>query len=52
MLACVHACVCTCLCDLSSKRGASGTNLKNSIGSARQEQKLMPTRAQYGHATY
>ena len=37
MLACVCACVRTCVCDLSSKRGASGTNLKTSIGRARPE---------------
>ena len=36
-LACVSACVRTCACDLSSKRGASVTNLKTSIGRARPE---------------
>ena len=36
-LACVRACVRTCACDLSSKRGAPGTNLKTSIGRARPE---------------
>ena len=38
-LACMHACVRTCACDLSFRRGASGTNLKNSIGRARPEEK-------------
>ena len=36
-LACVRACVHTCACDLSSKRGTFGTNLKTSIGRARPE---------------
>ena len=33
-LACVRACVCTCACDLSFRREASGTSLKTSIGRA------------------
>ena len=35
--ACVRVCVPTCACDLNSKRGASVTNLKTSIGRARLE---------------
>ena len=50
-LACVRACVRTCACDLSSKRGASDTNLKTSIGRARPEEKPKSTRTRYGHAT-
>ena len=38
-LACMRACVRTCACDLSFRRGASGTNLKTSIGRARPERK-------------
>ena len=38
-LACVRACVRTCACDLSFRRGASGTNLKTSRGRARPEEK-------------
>ena len=38
-LACVRSCVRTCSCDLSFRRGASGTNLKTSIGRARPEKK-------------
>ena len=35
-LTCVRACVRTCACDLSFKRGASGTNLKTSTCRARR----------------
>ena len=33
----MRACVRTCVCHLSSKRGASVTNLKTSIGRTRPE---------------